>query len=111
MQNAGLILGGGLVCLIGLGATGMLLLAEQKRNQAWAHRREETVGPYLKPKSTVARRSWSPCAIASAASRRARCTACSTGRKSGASNIRCRSVGSCCACWARPRLRHCWRRA
>ncbi len=52
MQNAGLILGGGLVCLIGLGATGMLLLAEQKRNQAWAQRREETVGPYLKPKST-----------------------------------------------------------
>jgi tight adherence protein B len=51
MQNAGLILGGGLVCLIGLGATGMLLLSEQKRNQAWAQRREETVGPYLKPKS------------------------------------------------------------
>jgi tight adherence protein B len=52
MQNAGLILGGGLVCMVGLGATGFLLLAEQKRKQAWAQRREDTVGPYLKPKTS-----------------------------------------------------------
>jgi tight adherence protein B len=51
MANTGLILGGGLVCLIGLSATGLLLLAEQKREKAWAARREDTVGPYLKPKS------------------------------------------------------------
>jgi tight adherence protein B len=51
MANTGLILGGGLVCLIGLSATGLLLLAEQKREKAWAARREDTVGPYLKPRS------------------------------------------------------------
>jgi tight adherence protein B len=51
MPNTGLILGGGLVCLIGLSATGLLLLAEQKRDKLWAARREATVGPYLKPKA------------------------------------------------------------
>jgi tight adherence protein B len=51
MANASLIIGGGLVCLVGLGATGLLLLAEQKRDQLWAARREATVGPYLKPKA------------------------------------------------------------
>jgi tight adherence protein B len=51
MSNTTFILGGGVVFLIGLGATGLLLLAEQKRDKAWAQRREETVGPYLKPKS------------------------------------------------------------
>jgi tight adherence protein B len=51
MSNTSLILGGGMVCLIGLGATGLLLLAEQKRDKAWAARREATVGPYLKPKT------------------------------------------------------------
>jgi tight adherence protein B len=45
------VLGGGLVCLVGLGATGMILLAEDKRKKAWSARREDTVGPYLKPKS------------------------------------------------------------
>ncbi len=45
------VLGGGLVCLIGLGATGMILLNEDKRKKAWSARREDTVGPYLKPKS------------------------------------------------------------
>jgi tight adherence protein B len=51
MPNTGLILGGGLVCMIGLCATGLLLLAEQKRDKLWAARREATVGPYLKPKA------------------------------------------------------------
>ncbi len=45
------VLGGGLVCLIGLGATGMILLNEDKRKKAWSARREDTVGPYLKPKT------------------------------------------------------------
>jgi tight adherence protein B len=51
MPNTGLILGGCLVCFVGLSATGMLLLAEQKRDKLWAARREATVGPYLKPKA------------------------------------------------------------
>ncbi len=45
------LIGGGLVCLVGLGATGMIILAEDKRKKAWSARREDTVGPYLKPKS------------------------------------------------------------
>jgi tight adherence protein B len=45
------ILAGGLVCLVGLGATGMILLTEDKRKKAWSARREDTVGPYLKPKT------------------------------------------------------------
>jgi tight adherence protein B len=45
------VLGGGLVCLVGLGATGMILLAEDKRKKAWSARRDDTVGPYLKPKT------------------------------------------------------------
>jgi len=40
-----------MICLIGLGATGLLLLAEQKRDKEWTARREATVGPYLKPKT------------------------------------------------------------
>ena len=50
-MNLGFILGGGLVCLVGLGATGLILLQEDKRKKAWAARRDETVGPYLKPKA------------------------------------------------------------
>ncbi len=37
--------------MAGLGATGLMVLTDQKRKQAWAARREETVGPYLKPKT------------------------------------------------------------
>ncbi len=48
--NLPFLLGGGLVCLIGLTATGLWLMAEQKREQAWKERREETIGSYLKPK-------------------------------------------------------------
>jgi hypothetical protein len=82
------MLGGGLICLIGLGATGFMLLAEQERQKAWALRREETVGPYLKPKS-----SGGP-ALVLAVRAKQRGTAgnpiftCSTGRKSGARIIR-----------------------
>jgi len=49
--NAPLVLGGGLICLLGLGATGIILLNDDKKRKAWAARREDTVGPYLKPKS------------------------------------------------------------
>ena len=52
--NITFLLAGGLLCLIGLAVTGMWLLAEQKREAAWAARREETIGGYLKPKSTGA---------------------------------------------------------
>ena len=51
MNNMYFILAGGLVCLMGLGGTGFLLLSEQKRKQVWATRREDTIGPYLKPRS------------------------------------------------------------
>ena len=50
-MNSTFVFGGGLICLIGLGATGFILLGEDKRKKAWAARREDTVGPYLKPKS------------------------------------------------------------
>jgi len=50
-SHVSLLLGGGVICLVGLGATGLMVLADQKREKAWAARREETVGPYLKPKT------------------------------------------------------------
>jgi tight adherence protein B len=49
--NVGLVLGGGLVCLIGFSVSGWLLVTEQKRREVWSARREDTIGPYLKPKS------------------------------------------------------------
>lgn len=52
-MSPALLLGGGVVCLTGLAGTGLMLLAEDKRKKAWAARREETVGPYLKPKGTA----------------------------------------------------------
>jgi tight adherence protein B len=53
-NNITFLLCGGLLCLIGLAITGMWLVAEQKREAAWAARREATIGGYLKPKSTGA---------------------------------------------------------
>jgi len=50
-NSAGLVLGGGLVCLIGFGITGYLLVTEQQRRELWSARRDDTIGPYLKPKS------------------------------------------------------------
>ncbi len=47
------VLGGALLCLIGLIAAGLWLLAEQKREAAWAARREATIGGYLKPKASA----------------------------------------------------------
>ena len=49
-MNLTLVLGGGMVCLTGLAGTGLLLLSDDKKRKAWAARREDTVGPYLKPK-------------------------------------------------------------
>jgi tight adherence protein B len=49
--NLPFLLAGGLICLLGLTVTGLWLLAEQKRNQAWKERREATIGGYLKPKT------------------------------------------------------------
>jgi tight adherence protein B len=49
--NTALVLGGGMVCLTGLAGTGLLLLSDDKKRKAWQARRDETVGPYLKPKS------------------------------------------------------------
>ncbi len=43
-------MGGGLCCLMGLIGLGLWLLSEQKREAAWAARREATIGGYLKPK-------------------------------------------------------------
>ncbi len=48
--NIPFLLGGGLLCLLGLTVTGLWLLAEQKRERMWAERREVTIGGYLKPK-------------------------------------------------------------
>ncbi len=45
-----LLLTGSFVCLVGLFAIGFWLLAEQKREQQWAARRDATIGGYLKPK-------------------------------------------------------------
>ncbi len=44
------VLLGALLCLVGLIGAGLWLLAEQKREAAWAARRESTIGGYLKPK-------------------------------------------------------------
>lgn len=44
------LLAGGGLCLVGLGASGFWLLSEQKREKAWAERRDATIGGYLKPK-------------------------------------------------------------
>ncbi len=44
------LLVGGFICLLGLGATGIWLLSEQKREQQWLERRDATIGGYLKPK-------------------------------------------------------------
>jgi tight adherence protein B len=49
--NIEFVLAGSLVCLLGLGATGLIMLQDDKRKKAWEARREETVGPYLKPKA------------------------------------------------------------
>ena len=46
------ILLGGLLSLIGLGGAGLWLLAEQNQKKAWAARREDAMGGYLKPKSS-----------------------------------------------------------
>ena len=53
-SNITFLLAGGLLCLVGLAVTGMWLVAEQKREAAWAARREETIGGYLKPKTAGA---------------------------------------------------------
>jgi len=50
--NIVFLLAGGLICLIGLAGSGMWLLAEQKRSAMWAARREQTIGGYLKPKTS-----------------------------------------------------------
>lgn len=50
--NITYILIGGLLFLLGLGGTGLWLLAEQNQKKAWAARREDTMGGYLKPKSS-----------------------------------------------------------
>jgi len=46
-------LAGGAICLVGLFAVGTWTLSEQKREAAWAARRQETIGGYLKPKITT----------------------------------------------------------
>ena len=48
--NLPFVLTGALVCLVGLITAGLWLLAEQKREAAWAARRDATIGGYLKPK-------------------------------------------------------------
>ncbi|HTZ71325.1 MAG TPA: type II secretion system F family protein [Acetobacteraceae bacterium] len=50
--NVGLVMGGGLVCLVGFALTGFVLLNEQKRREIWSARRADTIGPYLKPKGS-----------------------------------------------------------
>jgi tight adherence protein B len=52
--NIAFFLIGGLICLLGLGITGMWMMAESKRQQQWQARREATIGGYLKPKTTGA---------------------------------------------------------
>jgi tight adherence protein B len=46
------ILVGAFVCLVGLGITGVWMLSGHKKEQQWSERRELTIGPYLKPKTT-----------------------------------------------------------
>ncbi len=53
-NNLLLLLVGGAVCLVGVGVTGVWMLAEQKREEEWAKRREATLGGYLKPKTSGA---------------------------------------------------------
>ena len=48
------LLVGGFICLIGLGLSGFFLVRTQDRDRAWAERREQTIGPYLKPKASTA---------------------------------------------------------
>jgi len=50
--NLTFVLVGGLLSLIGLGAAGLWLLAEQNQKKAWAARRDDALGGYLKPKSS-----------------------------------------------------------
>jgi tight adherence protein B len=52
--NIAFFLIGGLICLLGLGITGMWMMSENKRQQQWQARREQTIGGYLKPKTTGA---------------------------------------------------------
>ncbi len=47
-----LVMGGGLLCLMGLGLTGLWIAADQKRAKQWAARRENAIGPYLAPKKS-----------------------------------------------------------
>ena len=49
-----LLLAGGFTCLLGLGVSGFVLLRTQDRERAWSARREQTIGPYLKPKASNA---------------------------------------------------------
>jgi tight adherence protein B len=51
MSNTSIVLFAGLICLIGFGITGYVLVTEQNRRELWTKRREATIGPYLKPKS------------------------------------------------------------
>ncbi len=44
-----LLIAGGF-CLLGLGITGFLILQNNDKQRAWAERREQTIGPYLKAK-------------------------------------------------------------
>ncbi len=52
-SNIIIMLLGGLICLIGLTATGLWMVAEQKREKMWTERRESTIGAYLKPKASA----------------------------------------------------------
>ena len=45
---------GAFTCLLGCGATGFWILNEQEKNKRWQARREETIGPYLRPKTSTA---------------------------------------------------------
>lgn len=49
-----LFLIGAFTCLLGIGATGFWILNESEKQKRWAARRDETIGPYLKPKATTA---------------------------------------------------------
>ena len=54
MNHLPILLAGGLICLVGLGLSGYFLLRSQDRDRAWSERREQTIGPYLKPKASNA---------------------------------------------------------
>lgn len=49
-----LVLAGGFVCLLGFGATGLWLAAEQKRQAQWAARRAAVTAPFAAPKRSEA---------------------------------------------------------